>query len=115
EEADRDPNQHLPRPSGRRESALSGLARREDHGRRSRRHARGTAATRPRAVHAEERDLQPAFGRPDLGQPSEALAQRVRQLPARRPRPEAVLDRPRAALTIVLTTKGTKVTRRARR
>ena len=38
-------------------------------------------------------DLQPALGRPDLGQPPEALAQRLRQLRARRPRPEAVLDR----------------------
>src|SRR5205823_13203946 len=72
--------------------ALSSLARREDHGRGSRRHARGAAATRSRAVHAEERDLQPAFGRPDLGQPSEALAQCVRQLPAGGARLEAVLD-----------------------
>ena len=38
-------------------------------------------------------DLQPAFGRPDLGQPPEALAQRLRQLRTRRPRPKAVLDR----------------------
>ena len=45
----------------------------------------------------EERDLQPAFGRPDLGQPPEALAQRIRQLRARRARSACVLDRPRAA------------------
>ncbi len=96
DEKDGDPDQYLPRSRRRRGGALQGAARRGDHGGRPRRHGRGTAEARPRVVHAEERDLQPAFGRPDLGQPPEALAQRVRQLRARRARPEAVLDRPRA-------------------
>ena len=53
-------------------------------------------------------DLQPALGRPDLGQPPEALAQRLRQLRARRARPEAVLDR---AGTAVETSRTTGVRR----
>ncbi len=39
DEADRDPDQHLPRPGGRGEGALQGAARREDPRRRYRRHA----------------------------------------------------------------------------
>ena len=82
------------------EKALyNALARRHDRGRRTRRHGRGAAKAGPRAVPDEERDLQPARRRPDLGQSPEALAQRLRQLRARRARPEAVLDRPRAAVT----------------
>src|SRR5204862_3863072 len=110
DEADGDPDQHLPRSGRRGEGALPGVARREDPRRRARRDARGAAATRSRTVLAEERDLQPARRRPDLGQPLEALAQRLRQLRAGRARPEAVLDRPRAALE-----KKTLLTRRTQR
>ena len=46
DEKDRDPDQHLPRPGGRREGALQGVARRDDRGRRSRRHGRGAAEAR---------------------------------------------------------------------
>src|SRR5208282_4707249 len=97
DEADGDPDQHLPRSGGRREGALCGAARREDPGCGARRHGRGTAKARPRAVHPAECDLKPAWRRADLGQSLEALAQRLRQFRARVARAEAVLDRPRAA------------------
>ena len=61
------------------EKALYDALRDEtDPRRRARRDGRGATKARPRIVHPEEHHFQPARRRPDLGQPLEALAQRLR-------------------------------------
>jgi len=66
----------------------------------------GADRARQPDLHAPERDPDAAFRGPHLGQPLEALPQRLRQCRARRARPEGVLDRARAALSARLPTRS---------